>query len=229
MRVSIIVPTLNEESQITATLRALQKLSGEKEIIVADGGSTDKTIELAAAQGVRVVHSVRGRGPQMHAGALQAAGDVFWFVHADTIPPAHALQEIEESMKDSSVAGGNFGLTFDGTSRSSRHLTAIYPCLRALGLCYGDSGIFVRRSSYEAIGGFAPVALFEDLDLLRRLKKAGRFVHLSCCLITSSRRFEQRNFALIWIHWTALQVLYWCGVSPNLLARWYRHTRRALE
>ena len=88
---SIIVPTLNEESQITATLRALQKLSGEKEIIVADGGSTDKTIELAAAQGVRVVHSVRGRGPQMHAGALQAAGDVppFFFTKpTDAVVPA---------------------------------------------------------------------------------------------------------------------------------------------
>ena len=229
MLVSIIVPTLNEESQIGATLSALQELAGDKEIIVADGGSTDRTTELAARPGVKLFHSARGRGPQMHAGALQAAGDAFWFVHADTIPPPHALQEIVDALKDSTVAGGNFGLLFNGPSRSARQLTAIYPYLRRLGLCYGDSGIFVRRSSYAAIGGFAPVALFEDLDLLKRLKKAGRFAHLTCRIVTSSRRFENRNFALIWMHWTALQILYWCGVPSNLLARWYRHTRRLTE
>ena len=191
-----------------------------------DGGSTDKTTDLVAAQAVKLIHSVRGRGQQMHAAALQSAGDVLWFVHADTIPPSHSLQEITRALEDPSVAGGSFGLLFDGPSRSARRLTAIYPYLRWLGLCYGDSGIFVRRGSYEAIGGFAPLALFEDLDLLRRLKRAGRFVHLPCRIITSSRRFETRNFALVWMHWTTLQVLYWCGVPPNLLARWYRHTRR---
>lgn len=225
MLVSVIVPTLNEEAQIVKTLQALQQLSGDKEIIVADGGSTDRTKELAFAQNVRVIDCVRGRGQQMHAGAVQATGDVLWFVHADTIPPAHALQEIAESLASPSVAGGNFGLLFDGTSRSARQLTAIYPYLRFLGLCYGDSGIFVRRRDYFAIGGFAPVALFEDLDLLKRLRKAGRFVHLRCRIVTSSRRFEERNFALVWAHWTLLQILYWCGVSPNRLARWYRNAR----
>lgn len=108
-------------------------------------------------------------------------------------------------------------------------MTAIYPALRLLNLCYGDSGIFIRRDVYDRIGGFRPLALFEDLDLLRRLRKAGRFVHLPCKIKTSSRRFEQRNFALVWLHWTTLQVLYWCGVSPNRLARWYRHIRRAVN
>ncbi len=98
--------------------------------------------------------------------------------------------------------------------------------LRILGLCYGDSGIFIRRDIYHRIGGFRALALFEDLDLLRRLRRAGRFVHLPAKIRTSSRRFEQRNFALVWLHWTALQVLYWCGISPNRLARWYRHVRR---
>lgn len=226
MLVSIIVPTLNEEFQIVTTLRALQGLEGRKEIIVVDGGSTDGTEKLAAAQAVRVLHSKRGRGPQMHAGALQAIGEVLWFVHADTNPPPHALIEIERALNDPEVAGGNFGLLFDGTSRAARQLTAIYPYLRWLGLCYGDSGIFVRRSCYAAIGGFAPLALFEDLDLLRRLKSVGRFVHLQCRIVTSSRRFEKRNFALMWTHWTALQVLYWLGIPPNWLARWYRHARR---
>ncbi len=226
MRISIIVPVLNEEARIQGIVQSLQKLSGDKEIIVVDGGSTDRTVELACSQGVRVIRAPRGRGQQMHQGALEATGDALWFVHADSIPPASALHEITQALKDKSLAGGNFGLLFDGSSRAARQLTAIYPMLRVLGLCYGDSGIFVRRDVYEKIGGFAPLALFEDLDLLRRLRRAGRFVHLPCRLTTSSRRFEERNFALIWLHWMTLQVLYWCGVSPNWLARWYRHARR---
>ncbi|MGH9640720.1 MAG: TIGR04283 family arsenosugar biosynthesis glycosyltransferase, partial [Bryobacteraceae bacterium] len=95
-----------------------------------------------------------------------------------------------------------------------------------LGLCYGDSGIFIRREVYQRIGGFRPLALFEDLDLLRRMRRAGRFVHLRSRIVTSSRRFEQRNFALVWLHWTSLQLLYWCGVSPRWLAARYRVVRR---
>ncbi|HEX4167035.1 MAG TPA: TIGR04283 family arsenosugar biosynthesis glycosyltransferase [Bryobacteraceae bacterium] len=225
MRISIIVPALNEQECITATLRSLQLLEGEKEIIVVDGGSRDETASLALAAGATVLAAPAGRGGQMHAGALAAAGDVFWFVHADTMPPPHALNEIRARLKDPSIAGGNFGLLFDGSSRSARQLTAIYPLLRLMGLCYGDSGIFVRREVYQQIGGFRPLALFEDLDLLRRLRRTGRFVHLPSKILTSSRRFEQRNFAAMWLHWTTLQVLYWCGISPNWLARRYRHAR----
>ncbi len=221
-RISIVVPTLNEEAHICATLEALQQLSGDKEIVVVDGGSADRTIELARAQGVKVLEAPKGRGTQLHAGALAATGDVLWFVHADTLPPANALEEIARILDEKKVAGGNFGLLFAGNSRAARQLTAIYPLLRILGLCYGDSGIFVRRAVYEKIGGFRPLALFEDLDFLRRLKRAGRFAHLGCRIVTSSRRFERRNFAGMWLHWTALQILYWCGVSPNFLARWYR-------
>jgi rSAM/selenodomain-associated transferase 2 len=226
MRVSIIVPALNEEACIAATLRGLQQLAGDKEIIVVDGGSRDETRSLAGAEGAKVLTSAAGRGTQMHAGVLAATGDVLWFVHADTIPPVQALDEIRTQLTDPSVAGGNFGLLFDGSSRAARRLTAIYPMLRILGLSYGDSGIFVRRDIYDRIGGFRALALFEDLDLLRRLRRSGRFVHLQCRIVTSSRRFEHRNFALVWLHWTTLQVLYWCGVSPNWLARWYRHARR---
>lgn len=227
MRVSIVVPALNEAEGIADTLRALRQLEGEKEIIVVDGGSADETRAIAAAQGATVLSAAPGRGTQMHAGALQAAGEALWFVHADSIPPKHALAEIRRSLADPSVAGGNFGLLFDGPSRAARQLTAIYPALRILGLCYGDSGMFIRRSTYERIGGFRPIALFEDLDLLRRMRGAGRFVHLPSRILTSSRRFEQRNFAMMWLHWSALQILYWCGVSPNWLARWYGRARRA--
>ncbi len=224
--VSIIVPTLNEACGIAATLQSLQNLVGEKQIIVVDGGSNDETIAIAERSGARVLRSSRGRGTQQHYGAVRASGDIFWFLHADTLPPPGALAEISTTCADPSVAGGNFGLLFDGASRAARQLTAVYPLLQALNLCYGDSGIFVRRSTYEKIGGFRSYALFEDLDLLKRLRKEGRFVHMKTRITTSSRRFENTNFALMWAHWTFLQVLYWAGVSPNLLARWYRHARR---
>lgn len=227
MHVSIIVATLNEEAHIVRTIRSLQRLSGEKEIIVVDGGSTDQTVPLALAQNVLVLEAPLGRGPQMHVGALASTGDVLWFVHADTIPPPPALEHICKSLGTKSTVGGNFGLLFDGPSRAARQLTAIYPLLRILGLCYGDSGIFVRRDVYHQIGGFRSLPLFEDLDLLRRLRQVGRFVHLNCRIVTSSRRFEDRNFALVWLHWTILQLLYWCGVSPSWLSRWYPHARRA--
>jgi rSAM/selenodomain-associated transferase 2 len=223
--VSIIVPTLNEEAHILPSLKALHQLPGDKEILLVDGGSTDATLELARSQHVTVLDAPRGRGQQMHAGAVAASGSVLWFVHADTVPPPTALREIETALEDESVVAGNFGLLFDGGSKAARRLTSIYPLLRLLGLCYGDSGIFVRKRVYEQIGGFRALALFEDLDLLRRLRHAGQFAHLPCSIVTSSRRFEQRNFGLIWLHWTSLQLLYWCGVSPNRLARWYRHAR----
>jgi len=151
MRVSIIVPTLNEESHIVGTIRSLQRLSSEKEIIVVDGGSTDQTAPLACAQNVLVLEAPQGRGIQMHVGALESTGDVLWFLHADTIPPPHALEHIRKSLEARSSVGGNFGLLFDGPSRAARQLTAIYPLLRIIGLCYGDSGIFVRRDVYQSL------------------------------------------------------------------------------
>jgi rSAM/selenodomain-associated transferase 2 len=224
--VSIIVPALNEEAHIGETIRALLDLEGEKEILVVDGGSDDQTITVARQAGVSVLQSARGRGIQQHAGALAARGEILWFVHADTIAPPDSVLEIVGALRDTSVAGGNFGLVFDGESPAARRLTKIYPTLRYLNLCYGDSSLFVRTATYYAIGGFRPFALFEDLDLLKRLRKAGKFVHLEARIVTSSRRFEDKNFAVMWSHWTALQLLYWAGVHPNLLARWYRHARR---
>jgi rSAM/selenodomain-associated transferase 2 len=226
MLVTIIIPTLNEEREIERLITTLRQADSDCEILVADGGSTDKTVALANALNVAVVHCPRGRGQQMRTAAQQAKGEILWFVHADTNPPPDSLAHIRATLRNPQIVGGNFGLEFDGGTRAARCLTTVYPALRRLQLCYGDSGFFIRRDVYEKIGGFRPLALFEDLDLLRRMKRNGKFVHLPCKIVTSSRRFEQKNFALVWLHWTTLQVLYWLGVSPNTLARWYRHVRR---
>ena len=107
----------------------------------------------------------------------------------------------------------------------ARLLTWIYPRLRWLGLSYGDSGVFVRRSVYLQVGGFRHVPLFEDLDFIRRLRRCGRFVHVDCALVTSSRRFQDRSFARTFARWTLLQALYCAGVSPAFLAKHYKPTR----
>jgi rSAM/selenodomain-associated transferase 2 len=222
--VSIVIPTLNEAAHIGGVLEAAGKLCGSIEIIVVDGGSTDATVAMARAAGVQVLTSACGRGSQLRAGAAAASGSVFWFLHADTAPPADAVTHMMAALADSRVAGGNFNLLFAGAG-ASRLLTYVYPRLRVLGLCYGDSGIFVRRSVCEQIGGLRPYPIFEDLDLVRRIHKAGRFVHLPCTIVTSSRRFEGRSFTLTFCLWSLMQILYWCGISPHLLARAYRPFR----
>jgi rSAM/selenodomain-associated transferase 2 len=222
---SIIIPTLNEASAIGPTLDALAEMGGPIEIIVVDGGSEDATAAIAGERGARVCVSKRGRGNQMHAGSCIAQGEVFWFLHADTHPPARAIAQILQALADPGIVGGNFRLRFDGTRYAARFLSWLYPYLGWLGLCYGDSAIFVRRDAYERVGGFQPLLLFEDLDFVRRLKRIGRFVRLSGPVITSSRRFEGRCFALIFLQWTMLQLFYWLGVKPHMLARLYPPAR----
>jgi len=224
--VSIIIPTLNEAGRIATLIEQLQALPGEKEILVVDGQSDDQTATLAEKRGATVITSPRGRGLQMHAGALAASGETLWFLHADSCPAIDSLAAIHTALADPKTVAGNFTLIFDGPSRAARHLTWLYPKLRWLGLSYGDAGIFILRTAYDAAQGFQPLPLFEDLDLIRRLKKLGRFAHLPTPLTTSSRRFEGRwGYLRAWAIWITLQTLYWLGVSPHLLVRWYRPVR----
>lgn len=218
---SLILPTLNEAVALGATLDAVARLRGPIDVIVVDGRSEDETIGVAQAHGAQVCIAQRGRGSQMDAGARIAQGKILWFLHADTHPPADAVQQILQACDDPEVVGGNFTVKFDGEHYAARFLSWLYRYLGWLGLCYGDSAIFVRRDVYEQIGGFRPFLLFEDLDLVRRLKRTGRFVRLPGTVVTSSRRFERRSFLLTLGHWTMLQLLYWLGVKPHLLARLY--------
>jgi rSAM/selenodomain-associated transferase 2 len=223
---SIIIPALNEARSIGATLDAVSQLSRPVEVIVVDGGSDDETPELANARGAKVLSSERGRGVQMHTGACAAESSVFWFLHADTLVPPDAVECIAEVMRDSAVAGGNFNIRFDGTGRAGHFMTWLYPQLRRIGLCYGDSAIFVRREAYEKVGGFKAFPIFEDLDLLRELRKVGRIVHLRAVVVTSSRRFHGRSFAFTFARWMFMQVLYWLGMQPQTLGRFYTPIRK---
>lgn len=224
--ISVVIPTLDEASGLAIVLDALRSLPGCREVIVADGGSRDRTLEIARERGARVVCAARpGRGAQMREGALVARGSVLWFLHADTIPPPGADAAIIESLRDPAVVGGNCRLRFDGGRRAASFLTWLYPRLRRIGLIYGDSGIFVRRDVYEACGGFRDYPIFEDLDLVARVRRHGRMTRPDVTLVTSSRRFADRSFAWTFARWAGLQILFWIGVDPHRLGRRYAPIR----
>jgi rSAM/selenodomain-associated transferase 2 len=229
--ISVIVPTLNEVARLPTLLQVLRGETAENEIIVVDGGSRDGTAEIALTHQAAVLHASPGRGSQLRAGAERARGGIFLFLHADSTFPAGGLRRIEEVLADDSeLIGGNFRLTFDGASGFSRWLTGFYAQIRRLGFYYGDSGIFVRRRVYAAVGGFRPIAVMEDWDFVRRLERFGR----TCCIVeppltTSSRRFVGRHPAEIVYGWVKLHFLYWLGISPERLAEIYKTHASAAE
>jgi rSAM/selenodomain-associated transferase 2 len=226
---SIIIPALNEAPSIGPALDAVSQLSGSVEVIVVDGGSDDDTREIARARGAKVIASERGRGAQMNRGAGAAQGGLLWFLHADTIVPADAVERIVQALDDPKVIAGNFRVRFDGPGRAPRFMTWLYRQLRRIGLCYGDSAIFVRSEAYRRAGGFKPVPIFEDVDVLRELRKVGGIVHVPATVVTSSRRFEGRSFGLTFTRWTVMQALYWLGVQPRTLGRFYAPIRGPAE
>jgi rSAM/selenodomain-associated transferase 2 len=225
--ISIIIPALNEELSLLRLLDAIRQQSADHEVIVVDSGSQDRTLDIARDHGVRTLVSRPGRGAAIRVGSAESRGEVLFFVHADSTLPPGVLDGISEVLSaDATIIGGNFRLVFDGDRPFSRWLTGFYRWIRSIGLYYGDSGIFVRRSVYEALGGVRPIPLMEDLDFVRRLERSGR----TCCvadppLITSSRRFERRRpLEIVW-GWVWLHTLFWLGVSADRLAEIYKtHT-----
>jgi rSAM/selenodomain-associated transferase 2 len=223
--ISIIIPTLDEAKALGATLDAVARLSSPIEVLIVDGGSRDATLCLAREHSVRVVQSPRGRGPQLRRGAEAARGEVLWFLHADTLPAPDAAERIRAVLRQPHVVGGNCRIRFAGHTAAARFMTWLYPHLGRFGLCYGDSAIFVRRADYEGIRGFPALPLFEDLELVSRLRRRGRFRRQAAEVTTSARRFEDRAFIITLLRWVGLQLLYWLGISPHLLARRYAPIR----
>jgi rSAM/selenodomain-associated transferase 2 len=225
---SIVIPVLNEATRLEALLPSLAAEREGVEVIVVDGASTDGSAEVARRLGARVLSAPRGRGQQLQAGAEAASGDVLLLLHADTVFPSSGLTAISRHLAAHPAAvGGNFRLLFDGESPFDRWLEGFYAWIRARGLYYGDSGIFIRRSWYRRVGGIRPIALMEDYDLVRRMEAAGPTLCISDPpLLTSSRRFPGRHPPLIFLGWLGLHLLYALGVSPARLSRLYDTERR---
>jgi rSAM/selenodomain-associated transferase 2 len=227
--ISVIVPTLNEAANLRRLLPVLAADPEPHETIVVDGGSRDDTRAVALAHGVRVIDAASSRGGQLAAGAEAARGDTLWFLHADTHPPAGALAALAAALvQHRHVPGGNFRLLFDGSRDFDRWLEGFYVRLRARGIYYGDSGVFVRADIYRALGGMPKLALMEDFAFVRKLERAGKTLCIAePALVTSSRRFEGHSRPRIVAGWVAVHLLYALGVDARALARFYRSDRRS--
>ena len=223
-RISIIIPALNEARRIAEVVRHALSL-GDAEVIVADGGSTDGTPQLALDAGARVVHAARGRGPQLDAGAAAATGDVLLFLHADTRLPEDALDHVRVALSDPAVVGGNFFLRYVPYTRAGLMLTAYNHLRRRLFHAYGgQSGVFVRRSAFESIGGFGPLPVLEDQLFVEKLEHAGETRYLPTWAETSARRFVGREWKAVGT-WALLKALHGVGMPPRILARVYSEIR----
>jgi uncharacterized protein len=225
---SVIIPTLNEREYLPQTLAALEKQEGIHEVIVADGGSTDGTREWLAAQTfARVVDAPAGKGNQMNAGAHAASGNVFLFLHADCQLPLNATQHIATALRSQTVAGGCFEVRFNVSQPPSLKLVAAginFRC-RLVKAATGDQGIFVRRRAFEQVGGCPDWPLFEDVELVRRIKKVGGFAVLCPRLLVSPRRHLARGVFRTVVLIYALRVAFWLGVSPFTLKKWFDDSR----
>lgn len=223
MSLSIIIPALNEAANLPALLAELAPLQAHgAQIIVTDGGSTDGSRALLPA-GVLWLDAPRGRARQMNAGAVQATGTVLWFVHADTRLPAAADQLIEAALADGRHAWGRFDLRIDGRPWLLKVVGRLINWRsRLTSIATGDQGIFVLRSHFEALGGYADQPLMEDIELCTRLRQLSRPACIGTRLITSGRRWEQRGvWRTIFLMWR-LRWAYWRGVPVAQLAEAYR-------
>ncbi|MGI8902647.1 MAG: TIGR04283 family arsenosugar biosynthesis glycosyltransferase [Solirubrobacteraceae bacterium] len=225
--VSVIVPVLDEASAIAGLLDHLAALPGRWEVIVADGGSGDGTRDLADRHPSRppIVDSPRGRAAQMNAGASVARGEVLLFLHADTRLPAGAHASLADAVADRAVLGGNFALAFDGADRFSALLRRWYAIQRRAGIYYGDSAIWLRAATFRRLGGYAPVPIMEDYDLVCRLHRAGATRCLPGPALTSARRWQQLGLPRTIAAWVVIRWLYLAGVPPQRLAGLYPHAR----
>lgn len=218
-RVSVIVPVLADSA---AVARLLGQIPADPrvEVILVDGGADPALPPLADRADVRLIHSARGRGVQMNAGAAGARGEWLLFLHADSTLPARWLEALLAAPPD--TAGGWFRFSLDDPSWQARMIErGVRWRVRLLRLPYGDQGLFVRRAAFARLGGYRPVPLMEDVEFVRRLVAAGPVLELPLPLGTSARRWREDGWARRSVRNVALLVLYFAGVPPARLATWY--------
>jgi rSAM/selenodomain-associated transferase 2 len=215
--VSVIIPTLNEEQSILACLESAREAD---ERIVVDCGSADQTVQRARTAGATVVMAEQGRGPQMNAGARKARGDVLVFLHADTILPQGGISLLRHVFSDEDVLIRVFRSRFDDDSPVMR-LYSFFSRFGSRFTTFGDQCIVVRRSSFERVGGFPNWPLFEDLRFLERMRKGTEIRKLGLEVTTSARKFVRDGRIRRQLRNCWCLLLYWCGVSPQWLAKAY--------
>ena len=224
MRLSIIIPALNEAAHIESTLRPLQAMRGRGvEVIVVDGGSTDGTRALAMPLADKVIEAERGRSRQMNAGAVVATGAALLFLHADSRLPEDGDDAISRALATPDRQWGRFDVAIDG----AHFMLPVIAWFmnhrsRLTGIATGDQGIFVSRTAFEQVGRFPDQVLMEDVEFCRRMRK---FCAPACLgqakIITAGRRWEKHGvWRTIWLMWR-LRFNYYCGASPESIHRAY--------
>ncbi len=219
MRISVIIPALNEARGILSCLRSVTNQPGEFELIVVDGGSVDGTAE-AVKPHARLIRSKRGRAVQMNVGARYSTGEILLFLHGDSHLPPRAFSLVERALADPRVVGGTFGLRFDSEKLLLRFI-AFFSRFRFGYFHYGDQGIFVKRRVFEQLNGFAEISFMEDVDFLKRLRRIGRVTLLDQPITTSARRFQERGIIHQQLMNIILVVFYLLGAKPENLKKWY--------
>jgi rSAM/selenodomain-associated transferase 2 len=227
MKLSIVMPVLDEAAEIEAALSALAPYRRRGvEVIVVDGGSSDGTAERARVLADRVIAAARGRSLQMNAGAAAARGDVLLFLHADTQLPENADRLLLDGLAVSDRVWGRFDVRIDGGGLLRVLAMMMNTRSRLTGIVTGDQALFVARAAFDRVGGFPAIALMEDVALSARLKRVSRPLCLSARVTTSARRWRRhgtlRTVLMMW--W--LRLRFSLGADPAKLARVYGYAER---
>lgn len=225
--VSIVIPVLNDTEALGHLFATIPADSGVELVVVNGGAADDRLTAICSGPGVRLLTSGPGRGRQMNAGAAAAAGRWLVFLHADTRLPPQWLDELRRASVDPVVVGGSFRFRLDSGAWQARLIErAVQRRVRWLDLAYGDQALFVRRDAFEAMGGYREWPLMEDVDFVRRLRRAGKLHHSAQPALTSARRWESDGWWRRSVKNVMLQALFFAGVSPERLAGWYSHPAR---
>lgn len=228
MRISVIIPTLNEAGRIGPLLDGLRESEGV-ELIVVDGGSEDGTVPIARSKGVKVMRAPAGRASQMNAGAAAARGGILLFLHVDTLLPPDFARHVREALSGEGTSGGAFRFGSDLRSFGMRFVSMMANFRSGrLGVVFGDQAVFARADLFREAGGFPDQPIMEDYEMVRRIRKSGRVVIVPATAVSSSRRWREigilRNTCVnVFITWA-----YILGIPATRLHRWHRRlTRRS--
>ena len=220
--VSIIIPVLNEEGSIKSLLQQLQTYRQQgHEIIVVDGGSTDKTVSLSELLSDKVITSESGRATQMNNGAAHSENDILWFLHADTLISDKAIEKIQQALNKNDW--GRFNVKLSGSNilfRLIEKMMNVRSCLT--GIATGDQGIFVKKHVFNVVNGYPDIPLMEDIEISKKLKLISRPICIKEILTTSSRRWEEKGILSTVLLMWKFRLLYWMGVSADKLAAQYK-------
>ncbi len=221
LSISVIIPALNEAGCLAPTLAAAGS-APRAELILADGGSSDQTRDIARRYGAKVVNSPRGRAQQMNLGAAQASGQILLFLHADTLLPPGWQHEARRILHQPGVAAGAFGFRVDWRPAKMRFIELGVGLRCRLGqMPYGDQALFMRRQVFEQAGGYPQVPIMEDVALVKRLKGLGRVVTSPAPAITSARRWQARGALYTTGLNYLLMIAFYMGIPPTTLRRLY--------